>query len=159
MNRQQHLFMKIIEKIRVFHGLKPHEAQNLMASGYMKQFQKGDVIYRAGEPSNDMLVLIQGKLNVLGKDNQVLVSIPPGTSTGEMGLFTGQPRSATIVADEPSAGLVFDRGKLYALMGLERDIKGAILQNVVALLSERLVETDRKLEAALKKLAEQEAGT
>lgn len=159
MNRQQHLLMKIIEKIRVFNGLKPHEAQSLMASGYMKQFQKGDIIYRVGEPSNDMLVLIQGKLNVLGKEGHVIVSIPAGTSTGEMGLFTGQPRSATIVADEPSTGLVFERGKLNALMASERDIKGVVLQNVVALLSERLVDTDRKLEAALKKLAEGEGET
>lgn len=157
MNRQQHLLMKIIEKIQVFAGLQVAEVQCLLGISLMKQFEKGDVVYRLGEPSFNMIVLVQGRFQVVGKDGQVLVDIPSGTSIGEMGLFTGQPRSATIVAAEKSVGLLIDRKRLYGMMETEKNIRGVILQNVVDLLSKRLVETDRKLEAYMKKEAEANA--
>ncbi len=156
MNRQQHVLMKIIEKIQVFVGLSVQEVQNLLAISALKQFEKGDIVYRQGEPSNDMIVLIQGHLKVMGKNGQTLVDIPSGTSIGEMGFFTRQPRSATIVAAEKSVGLLIEHLKLNGLLTTERNMKAVILQNVVDLLAKRLIETDRKLEAYMKK--ESEAG-
>lgn len=154
MNRQQHMLMSILQKIRVFDGLEINEAQTLLAFSYMKQYEKGDMVYQKGDPSNDMFVLIMGRLKVMGEDDRVLVDIPPGTSTGEMGMFTKMPRSATIVAADKSAGLVFSRDKLNAVMASEVHLKGTILQNVVGLLAERLVEADRKMEEYMKKVVE-----
>lgn len=154
MNRQQHMLMKILQKIRIFHGLEIAEAQILLGFSFMKQFSKGDVIYERGNPSDDMLVLILGRLKVVGEDGRGLVDIPPGTSIGEMGLFTGQPRSATIVAVDKSAGLVFSKEKIDALMRSEVHLKGIIMENLMALMSERLVEADRKMEEYRQKIVE-----
>ena len=38
MNKQEHVLMKIIQKIRVFDGLEIHEAQTLLSYGHMRQF-------------------------------------------------------------------------------------------------------------------------
>jgi len=86
MNRQQHMFMKILQKIRIFAGLEVSEAQTLLAFAYMKQYDKGDIVYERGNPSDDMLVLILGRLKVMGEDGRGLVDIPPGTSIGENGI-------------------------------------------------------------------------
>ena len=83
-----------------------------------------------------------------------LVDILPGASIGEMGLFTGQPRSATIVATDKSAGLVFSKDKLQTLMNSEAQLKGIILQNVMELMAERLVEADRKIEDYMNQIQE-----
>lgn len=156
MNRQQHMLMKILQKIRVFDGLEIHEAQTLLSLAQMRQFERSEVVYNFGDPSNDMLVLIKGRLSVMSKDGNPLVEIPPGASTGEMGLFTGMPRSATIIAAEQSICVMFDRSRLRNLMESELQLKGVILQNVVDLLSERLVETDQKLAEQMKRVEELE---
>ena len=156
MNRQQHMLMKILQKIRVFDGLEIHEAQTLLSFAQMRQFAKAEVIYNFGDPSDDMLVLIKGRLKVMSKDGKPLVDIPPGASTGEMGLFTGMPRSATIVAADASVCVMFRRDRLQTLMDSELHLKGVILQNVVDLLAERLVQTGQQLTEQMQKVAELE---
>lgn len=157
MNRQQHVLMKILQKIRVFDGLEVHEAQTLLSFGQMRQYQRAEVVYQAGDPSDDMLVLIKGRLKVMSKDGKPIVDIPAGASTGEMGLFTGMPRSATIVAAEPTVCVLFRRDKLRAVMEAELHLKGVILQNVVDLLAERLAETSQQLETQMRRVAELES--
>ncbi|MBT4136501.1 MAG: cyclic nucleotide-binding domain-containing protein, partial [Candidatus Latescibacteria bacterium] len=88
MNRQQHMLMKILQKIRVFDGLEIHEAQTLLSCGRMQQFERAEIVYNYGDPSEDMLVLIKGRMKVMSKEGNPLVDISPGASTGEMGLFT-----------------------------------------------------------------------
>ena len=69
-----------------------------------------------------------------------------------MGLFTGQPRSATIMAADKSAGLVFSKEKIDLLMRSENHLKGIILQNMMELMAERLVEADRRMEEYRQKI-------
>ncbi|MFT5366820.1 MAG: signal-transduction protein with cAMP-binding, CBS, and nucleotidyltransferase domain [Candidatus Latescibacterota bacterium] len=156
MNRQQHMLMQILQKIRVFDGLEIHEAQTLLSFAQMRQFAKAEVVYNFGDPSDDMLVLIKGRLKVMSQDGKALVDIPAGASTGEMGLFTGMPRSATIIAAEPAICVMFLRTRLRALMDTEVHLKSVVLQNVVDLLAERLADTDRRLEEQMRRVAELE---
>lgn len=148
MNRQQHVLMKISQKIRVFDGLSIEDAQKLLVIGRMRDISEGEQIYRAGEPSTDMMVLISGKLKVVGAAGQDIVEISPGSSIGEMGMFTGLPRSANIVAVTQGIALALDRDRFHELLSTELSMKATILENVVAELSERLAEADRKLEEA-----------
>jgi len=150
------MLMQILQKIRVFDGLEIHEAQTLLSFAQMRQFAKAEVVYNFGDPSDDMLVLIKGRLKVMSQDGKALVDIPAGASTGEMGLFTGMPRSATIIAAEPAICVMFLRTRLRALMDTEVHLKSVVLQNVVDLLAERLADTDRRLEEQMRRVAELE---
>ncbi|MCZ6635291.1 MAG: cyclic nucleotide-binding domain-containing protein [bacterium] len=145
MNKQQHMLMKIIQKISVFEGLSIEEAQNVLMISKMRKMEAGEQIYGYGEKSLDMLVLIQGKLKVVSASGQDIVEISPGASIGEMGVFTGQPRSATIVAVDASLSLMIDRDRLQDLLKTELHMKATILENVVAELAYRLTEADQKL--------------
>ena len=146
MNQQQHALMKILQKIRVFQGLDPSGAERLLGICKSRIFEPDQGIYKAGELSTEMLVLIQGKLKVVSEAGQDLVEILPGASTGEMGVFTGHRRSANIVAVDKSAALAIQKDPLDSLLRADRDMRGTVLQNVVDLLSDRLAETDQKLE-------------
>ena len=152
MNKQQHMLMKVLQKIRVFDGLTAMEAQNLLSMCQIKKFAADEQVYRVGADSNDMFVLIQGKLKVVSATGEDLVEIPAGTSIGEMGLFTGHRRSATIMAAAASLGLVIEKNALQMLMQTETSLKGKILENVVALLADRLEETGQKLVAVTNQL-------
>ena len=142
MNKQQHLVMKILQKIQVFQGLSVEEAGRLFQICKSTSFEPGTQVYTAGQPSVDMLVLVQGKMQVVSGSGQVLAEILPGSSTGEMGVFTGHRRAATIVVLEKSLALVIDRESLRNLMNRVPTIKSSILENVVELLSDRLAEAN-----------------
>ena len=94
-----------------------------------------------------MLVLITGKLTVLSASRMPLGEILPGQSTGEMGVFTGHKRSATIVAAEDSSGLTISRDMLRSVMNNDIAMKCVILENVVEKLSDRLETANTRVEA------------
>jgi serine/threonine-protein kinase len=69
----------------------------------IQQFQPGQVIVREGEPSESAFVLKTGHCRVVRRDGdheQELHLLGPGDVFGEVGLVTGQVRSATIIAKD-----------------------------------------------------------
>ena len=146
MNQAQHQMMQIVQKIPVFDGLSLAQAQLLIQISQFKQFEAGDTVYDIGAVSDQMLVLVKGKLSVMSASGQPLGEILPGTSTGEMGVFTGHTRSATIVASEASAGLVLTSALLKDTMNGDREMKAIVLENVVTELSDRLAEMNTRLD-------------
>lgn len=155
MNRAQHQLMKIVQKIPVFDGLSLEQAERLIQISKFKQYAAGDTIYDMGGASDEMLVLIKGKLSVLSATGQHLGEVQPGKSTGEMGVFTGHKRSATIVAASPAAGLAITRNLLLEVMNNDKEMKGVILENVVGELSNRLAEANTRLDVLSRQAAEQ----
>ena len=107
--RQYQLLVRVIRKIPLFLEFSLEEIQLLLRAGQVVQFKPDEQIYFYGAPSDEMLVLLRGKLAVLAESGEELARIGPGTPTGEMGLFTGQPRSATIVSLQASTAMVLGR--------------------------------------------------
>jgi NTE family protein len=59
--------------------------------------RSGDLIVREGAPSDDLLLVVNGRLRVV-RDDTVLAEIGRGETVGEVGLVTGDPRSASVYA-------------------------------------------------------------
>jgi signal-transduction protein with cAMP-binding, CBS, and nucleotidyltransferase domain len=153
MNRAQHQLMQVIQKIPVFDGLSLEQAEKLIHISRFKKYGNGDTVYDIGGVSDEMLVLIKGKLSVLSASGQPLGEVSVGNSTGEMGVFTGHNRSATIVASEECAGLTITRNLLLDIMNADREMKSVILENVVTELSARLAEANIRLDVVSKQVA------
>jgi len=64
--------------------------------------RSGEIIVREGEASNDLLLVVSGRLRVVraaaGGEETVVAEIGRGETVGELGLITGDPRSATVYA-------------------------------------------------------------
>src|SRR5687767_8086059 len=66
-------------------------------------FAPEETVIHAGEPGSSMFVIHRGKVSVQVNDNgrpRTVATLTEGAFFGEMALFTGEPRSANIVADE-----------------------------------------------------------
>ena len=157
MNRQQHQLMAILQKIPVFDGLSLEQSERLIRICRFQKFAADTQIYTAGDASDDFLVLIVGKLAVLSVAGQKLVELNPGVSIGEMGVFSGHMRSATVVAVGDCAGLVIARESIYQLMDGDHSIKATIMANVVEALSDRLAEANGKVDALMSAVQAHEA--
>jgi CRP/FNR family cyclic AMP-dependent transcriptional regulator len=137
-NEKQYHLVKVIQKIEVFRSFEPSDVQRLLRICKFRNFTDGDYIYTRGEPSDEMLILLKGGLRVMGESGDELARIAPGMPIGEMGLFTGQPRSADIVAHEKSTAIVLRGTELKALLAGAIDMHIKVLYNLVAILSQRV---------------------
>jgi hypothetical protein len=64
MNQPQHRLMQVLQKISVFKGLELGHIQRLLRVGTSQTYGIGERVYSIGEPSDVMLVLLQGKMLV-----------------------------------------------------------------------------------------------
>lgn len=160
MTSQQQALLQIVSKLKIFQGLTPRESAFLVKSCTTTTYNPREVIYRAGEHSTEMFILLQGRLNVVGPKDTQLGEILPGTSCGEMGVFTGLPRSATVIAMQKSVGFSITKIDLQSALRQDLDLQVKILQNVIVLLSERLKNAGTSIEDYANKLkrAEDEHG-
>ena len=96
----------IIERLSavdVFEPLSSEETAMLAHAAAVHVFAPEETVIRAGEPGSSMFVIHRGKVSVQVNDNgrpRTVATLAEGAFFGEMALFTGEPRSANIVADE-----------------------------------------------------------
>jgi predicted acylesterase/phospholipase RssA/CRP-like cAMP-binding protein len=67
----------------------------------------GSVLFREGDPGDSIYILLRGRLQVIITDpesglERILGEIAPGEAVGEIGLLTGEPRTATLWATRDS---------------------------------------------------------
>ena len=139
MKKQQYSLMQVIQKISVFKGLDLEHIQRLLRAGTSKSYGIGERIYSIDEPSDEMLVLLKGKLVVTTAGGEELAAIFPGMVTGEMGVFTNHPRSANITAVEASMAMVIGQKALVSVWASVPTVHICMLDNVVEILSERIL--------------------
>ncbi len=66
-------------------------------------FAPGETVIRAGDPGSSMFVVHNGRVSVEISENgraRTVATLSDGAFFGEMALFTGEPRTASIVAIE-----------------------------------------------------------
>lgn len=69
------------------------------------ELRAGDVLCRQGEPSGDLYFVLSGRFRATRMEGGAPVTlgeIARGETIGELALFTGEPRSASVVATRPS---------------------------------------------------------
>jgi len=116
-------------------------------------------VIREGDGGDFMLMLIEGRVEVLKRDRwntpQLLATVEAGRTLGEMSMIDGEARFATCVAAEATLLAVLDRESLARII-VEQPLLGAkILMELVLMLSQRLRATSQRL---LGLLDEQQAG-
>lgn len=81
----------------VFAELSPLAFIRILKAGEWWEYKKGDVLLRAGEHVDDLMLLYSGSALIKREDKGDLI-IQEGAFIGEMAFTTGEPASATVVA-------------------------------------------------------------
>jgi len=109
----------------------------------------GTEIIREGEPGDFMLMLIEGKVDVVKRDKkgtpQQIATVDAGKTLGEMSMIDGEARFATCVAMEPVVLAVLDRESLARIIVEQPMLGSKILMELVLMLSQRLRSTSQRL--------------
>jgi CRP/FNR family transcriptional regulator, cyclic AMP receptor protein len=114
------------------------ELEALAAGSRVRTYRRGQVVFTAGDPGGNVMVIISGWVKVVVRSADggelTLTLIGPGTLFGEVGVADGGPRSADAEALEESRLLLIPREMILDLCGREPGVTLALLQSVAALL-------------------------
>ena len=92
-----------LSAVEVFAPLSLEEVQKVAASTVAHVFAPGETLIRAGDAGSSMFVVHNGRVQVQVTENgraRAVAVLDEGDFFGEMGLFTGEPRTANVVALE-----------------------------------------------------------
>ena len=113
-----------------------------------KEFKRGEVLFREGEPGKEMYVVQAGKVNItktVRETEKILATLGAGEFFGEMSILNHKPRSAGAVVAEDAKLLVIDPKTFEAMIRGNVEIAVRLIKK----LSDRLQEADEQIENLL----------
>ncbi len=108
-----------LAKSQWFKALTPAVLDQVVSAAAAIHFDPDEVIVKQGDPADCFYLLVSGLIAVQsqrGEETVELGRIRPPASVGEMGLLLNEPRSATIVAIEPTSALKFTSTAFAAML-------------------------------------------
>ena len=124
--------------------LPPRDREALLARGTRRTFPSGAILFREGERSAHVVVVLSGRTKICFTDRDGRESIlnvrGAGDLLGDLSVLDGEPHSATVLALEPVVAAVLQADAFRSLLAEEPRLSMAVLEIVVA----RLRDSDRK---------------
>ena len=91
-----------INTVAIFAPLSAEETKRISSSCFVRVFAPSEPIIEAGQGGSSMFIIHRGRVNVQITENGVtktIATLKAGEFFGEMSLFSGEPRTADIIAD------------------------------------------------------------
>ncbi|NMA01877.1 MAG: Crp/Fnr family transcriptional regulator [Clostridia bacterium] len=135
-----------ITLVPIFSNLTEEEMLEVAAITTAKTFNKGEIIYWAGDTSEKLYVIHTGRVKIyrlgLNGKEQVIRVLGPGEFMGELALFNPMPNTDNAEALETSSMCIIEGAKLKSLMKKYPTIAFKIIEEISARLekAEKLIE-------------------
>ena len=130
----------MLEKSPLWSGLSNQDFKAIVRMAKQQKFNSGDTIVRKGEEAVGFYLVLDGAVEIRS-DGNTLSRLGPGQFFGEMSVVDAQPRSADVVAVEPSRVLLLSAWSFKSLVSDRPRIAVKMLQEFVR----RLRNTDHAL--------------
>jgi CRP-like cAMP-binding protein len=138
--REESELFQMLESVPLFSGLGKGTIKMLASEFKERKYKPDEVIESEGDMGIAFYLITEGAVEVR-KGNITLAKLGRGQFFGEMALLDRQPRSATVVASEPTKCLLLTSWSWNALVKTEPKFALELLKE----LARRLRETDRAL--------------
>jgi CRP/FNR family transcriptional regulator, cyclic AMP receptor protein len=132
--------IEMLEKASLWSGLDRKDLKFIVKLSKERKYETGDFIVREGEVTVGFYLILDGSVEIRSKGT-TLSKLGAGQFFGEMSVVDNQPRSADVVAIEPSRCLVLTAWSFNALISEHPKIALKLLQEFVR----RLRDTNKAL--------------
>lgn len=118
----------IIERLAavdIFAPLSTEETGMLAQAATSHVFAPGEMVIRAGDPGSSMFVVHNGRVSVQISENgraRTVATLTDGAFFGEMALFTGEPRTANVIAIEETEVLEIGHAAMKRVFDTNPDL-------------------------------------
>jgi thioredoxin reductase (NADPH) len=115
-----------------FPELNDEHIERLRPYGTERTITAGDTLFRAGDPTSDFVVILDGAIEIRTDDGEVVVARHTSRRfVGELSLLSGQRPYLTAAVVESGAAIVIDRAGLRNVFSAEPDVADVILRALV----------------------------
>lgn len=132
---------------------KAAHAKRLMDYLEVEEVDAGTELIRQGESSDDLYFLESGRLTaqLIRPDGRPvrIQTMGPGTVVGEVSLYLGEVRTASVISEVPSTIRRLTRKRLAEMERKDPELAAALHRLVARLLASRLADTQRTVRALL----------
>ncbi len=115
-----------------FPRLSDQQLEALAEHGHRRRTERGDILFREGEESSELFVVLEGRVAIVenheGKERVIGVH-GPGRFLGELNLLTGQTSFTTAVVQEPGEVLVIPVDNLRQLVANDPELADLLLRS------------------------------
>ncbi|HOX31526.1 MAG TPA: Crp/Fnr family transcriptional regulator [Spirochaetales bacterium] len=109
-----------LAKVGLFEGMHPKHVKGIADICAERSFKAGEYLMRQGESGIGLFIILSGKVRVEKTDasgrNVELAENGPGDIMGEMAVFDGSPRSASVAAVVDTSCLVLASWEFNAFL-------------------------------------------
>jgi len=126
---------EMLKNVEIFSELGRRDLERVGKLMVPRQIRAGEVIIKEGDQAAGFFVINSGKVEVVqdadGSNPQQLATLGPGDFFGEMALFEGFPRNATVRAMDDTECLAMTRWDFTAEMKNHPEIAVGIVHVLV----------------------------
>jgi len=140
-----------LSEVPIFAPLTNEETQKLANASLVRVFAPDEAIVHKGQESGSMFVVHRGSVKIQIMENgfpKTINTLSEGDIFGEMGLFTGEPRTATVAAAEETEVLEIKDTAVKPLFEDNPDLVAA-LSKTIAERHAHLAQRDEENQATL----------
>ena len=126
-----------METLPILDGLTNEQFDSILEICTRRILDKNAIVYKEGDASRDMYILTEGVLlvSLWGKE---IGRVFPVSPVGEMGLFTGERRSADVTALTNCTLLQIKDEDLFALLDKDKNLHIRFLEGMLKDMSTKL---------------------
>jgi CRP/FNR family cyclic AMP-dependent transcriptional regulator len=140
---------RVLSRVPLFAELPPDRIHELAQVVRRRTYHRGETIFHKGDPGNGLYIIASGQVKIvlpseMGEEAMLAV-LEAGEFFGELALFDGLPRSATVVAVQNAEVLVLHRDDFLSFVSRNPEVVTALF----AALSRRLRSADEMIEDAI----------
>jgi CRP/FNR family transcriptional regulator, cyclic AMP receptor protein len=137
-----------LARFPIFEGLSEDELRQIADLAVPRRYDSGEVIFREGDRADTCFIVRRGRVRIMrthsGGRRLTLAELSQGEMFGELSMFDGEGRSATVEALEETAALALLEGDVRRVLREHPDIAVKMLARLAS-----------RLRAANEKLARQ----
>lgn len=128
-----------LKKLPIFFGMEDEEYSHLVKICHGDSFQSGDCIFREGDVSDSLYVILNGKIIIQTSRSGLISELGVGDIFGEIGVICQVHRTADAIADAATTVLRIAQDDLVFLLGKHARMSSILMKNLAQVLAERLV--------------------
>jgi CRP/FNR family cyclic AMP-dependent transcriptional regulator len=150
---------RLLARVEVFSELEQRELREVAQVAVPRSYERGEVIFREGDSGDTCYVIKSGSVSVMREhqDGRViaLAELRGGAMFGELAMFGGETRSATVETLEPTEVVALLAGDFQRLM---RRHPGIAVKMLAALADRVRTANERLLQQSFQTVAGRVAG-
>lgn len=120
----------------LFRGLSSDDQKRIAALASLKNYERGDFLWRAGDPAEQLTIVVKGRVKIVthgDTGDTILELFEEGEPVGAIAVYNYMPYPASAVCMEPVVLLTLPRRDYFEMLDRNPDFARAIIRELTKL--------------------------